>query len=177
MRPRGSSFSVLSPPTPGAQPNARVCTKPHQRPRISLQLHSFRIVLPFAFLATFRLVQLITADSDGFCKLWDLRTFSCLETFTSSVAEESRANNAKKSRKALSCALPTRVRATSTNRICSQRSDSHATERRDRPVIRPMSGAAHVVLIFEASACSSSREFLVKVAQFSGAPDIVSATF
>ncbi|CAM9732893.1 unnamed protein product, partial [Choristocarpus tenellus] len=25
--------------------------------------------------------QLITADSDGICKLWDLRNFSCVQTF------------------------------------------------------------------------------------------------
>eukprot|EP00903_Cladosiphon_okamuranus_P013184 g12296.t2 len=52
--------------------------------------------------------QLITADSDGFCKLWDLRTFSCLETFTSSVAEESRAKNSTKKRNVSTCAPPTR---------------------------------------------------------------------
>ncbi|CAN0265862.1 unnamed protein product, partial [Ectocarpus sp. 12 AP-2014] len=31
-------------------------------------------------------MQLITADMDGFCKLWDLRTFSCVGTFTSNAA-------------------------------------------------------------------------------------------
>ncbi|CAN0530705.1 unnamed protein product, partial [Ectocarpus sp. 12 AP-2014] len=30
--------------------------------------------------------QLITADMDGFCKLWDLRTLSCVGTFTSNAA-------------------------------------------------------------------------------------------
>ncbi|CAM9771885.1 unnamed protein product [Ectocarpus sp. 4 AP-2014] len=30
--------------------------------------------------------SLITADMDGFCKLWDLRTFSCVGTFTSNAA-------------------------------------------------------------------------------------------
>lgn len=52
------------------------------------------------------LSQLITADTDGFCKLWDLRTFACVETFTSSVAESRKAKS--KSRNA-TCPPPTRV--------------------------------------------------------------------
>ncbi|CAN0141652.1 unnamed protein product [Ectocarpus fasciculatus] len=35
-------------------------------------------------------MQLITADMDGFCKLWDLRTFSCVGTFTSNAAASSK---------------------------------------------------------------------------------------
>lgn len=53
--------------------------------------------------------QLITADADGVCKLWDLRTFSCLETFISTAAEMKRAH-AKPKRNFSSCAPPTRVR-------------------------------------------------------------------
>ncbi|CAM9110180.1 unnamed protein product, partial [Hapterophycus canaliculatus] len=49
--------------------------------------------------------QLITADTDGFCKLWDLRTFACVETFTSSVAESRKATS--KSRNS-TCPPPTR---------------------------------------------------------------------
>lgn len=82
--------------------------KPDQPPHSCLRWLS--VVPPFvAHLGAHRLGQLITADSDGFCKLWDLRTFSCLETFTSSVAEESRVKSARKSRNSSSCAPPTRV--------------------------------------------------------------------
>ncbi|CAM9649007.1 unnamed protein product, partial [Ectocarpus sp. 13 AM-2016] len=49
--------------------------------------------------------QLVTADADGFCKLWDLRTFSCMETFTSNMA----ANRMRfKTRRKSTCSPATR---------------------------------------------------------------------
>ncbi|CAN0050569.1 unnamed protein product [Ectocarpus sp. 12 AP-2014] len=49
--------------------------------------------------------QLVTADADGFCKLWDLRTFSCMESFTSNMA----ANRMRfKTRRKSTCSPATR---------------------------------------------------------------------
>lgn len=39
--------------------------------------------------------QLITADADGACRLWDLRTFSCLDVFTARAAGADRAKRKK----------------------------------------------------------------------------------
>lgn len=95
-------------PRGGSEAIPHVYGKPDQPPHSCLRW--LPVVPPFvAHLDAHRLGQLITADSDGFCKLWDLRTFSCLETFTSSVSEESRVKSARKSRNSSSCAPPTRV--------------------------------------------------------------------
>ncbi|CAM9409360.1 unnamed protein product [Scytosiphon promiscuus] len=64
--------------------------------------------------------SLITADTDGFCKLWDLRTFACVETFTSSLAES---RKAPRKRRNSTCPPPTRepiVRCMTVSPVCKR---------------------------------------------------------